>query len=339
MGDGGAVGEPTQTAVRAEPASPVLPVEDERLLERFAEHLAHERGRSAHTVRAYLGDVRSLLVAVAATGGGEERGSLARGLDLAGLRAWLASDVTTGGRVARVPARSTTARRAASARTFTAWLLRTGEITADPALRLRSPRRPASLPAVLSAAGAADVLATAARAAEGGDPAALRDVAALELLYATGIRVGELVGLDVDDVDRHRLTVRVLGKGAKERVVPYGRPAQDALDAWLARGRPALAVDGSGPALLLGARGGRWDQRSARRVVGRTAATSGNNVSREVTPHTLRHSTATHLLDGGADLRTVQELLGHASLSTTQLYTHVSVERLRSGYHQAHPRA
>ena len=166
---------------------------------------------------------------------------------------------------------------------------------------------------------------------------ALRNRAMLELLYATGVRVGELAGLDIDDLDPDRRTLRVLGKGNKERTVPYGLPAALAVDDWLRRGRPALVAADSGPALFLGARGKRVDQRQVRSVVkglldrlGDTSATG---------PHALRHSAATHLLDGGADLRAVQEILGHSSLATTQIYTHVSVDRLRQSYQQAHPRA
>ena len=165
---------------------------------------------------------------------------------------------------------------------------------------------------------------------------ALRDQAVLELLYATGIRVSELCGLDVGDVDRSRRVVRVLGKGAKERTVPYGLPAEAALDAWLRRGRPELAGPRSGAALLLGLRGGRLNPTTVRQLVATYAA--GGGAAAHV-PARLRHSAATHLLEGGADLRSVQELLGHSSLASTQIYTHVSVERLRRAYRQAHPRA
>jgi len=169
------------------------------------------------------------------------------------------------------------------------------------------------------------------------EPVGLRDAVALELLYGSGIRVSELVGLDVDDVDRGRRLLRVLGKGRKERSVPYGVPAEQALDAWLSRGRPALATSDSGPALLLGARGRRLDAREVRRTV--HAAVAGTPGTPDIGPHGLRHSAATHVLEGGADLRSVQELLGHASLATTQIYTHVTVERLRAVHAQAHPRA
>ena len=168
-------------------------------------------------------------------------------------------------------------------------------------------------------------------------PSACATPSSLELLYASGIRVSELVGLDVDDVDRGRRLLRVLGKGSKERSVPYGVPAERALDAWLSRGRPALATPDSGPALLLGARGRRLDPREVRRTV--HAAVAGTEGAPDIGPHGLRHSAATHVLEGGADLRSVQELLGHASLATTQIYTHVTVERLRAVHAQAHPRA
>jgi integrase/recombinase XerC len=164
----------------------------------------------------------------------------------------------------------------------------------------------------------------------------LRDIALLELLYAGGIRVSELCGLDVDDVDLSRRVVRVLGKGAKERTVPIGIPAQDAIEAWLRAGRPHVAHAQSGPALLLGTQGGRLNPTTARQIVSAWAEAAGLP---HTSPHDLRHSAATHMLDGGADLRSVQELLGHSSLSSTQIYTHVSQERLRRAYDQAHPRA
>ncbi len=229
------------------------------------------------------------------------------------------------------------ARRAAAARAFLSWAARTGRIPGDPSARLLAPRRLATLPAVLKADEAAALLDCAAAEAEPGHPIGLRDRAALELLYATGARVGELVGLDVDDVDLQRRTVRLFGKGGKERIVPFGVPAAAAVEAWLSTGRPVLARSGSGPALLLGLRGRRADQRQIREVVHRLAA--GLPDRHDLGPHGLRHSAATHLLEGGADLRTVQELLGHATLATTQIYTHVSVERLKVSYEQAHPRA
>jgi integrase/recombinase XerC len=287
----------------------------------FARHLAAERNRSAHTVRAYVGDVVSLL-----DHGVRMGHTTPAGLDLAVLRSWLARLRTTGA------ARGSLARRAAAARTFTAWGHRQGLLATDPGARLASPTAHRDLPTVLRAEQAAQLVA----APTGEDPVPLRDRLVLELLYATGIRVGELCGLDVSDVDRGRRVVRVLGKGAKERSVPYGLPAERALDAWLRHGRPALAGPRSGPALLLGARGGRLHQAMARQVVARYAQQAGLP---HTSPHDLRHGAATHLLEGGADLRSVQELLGHSALSSTQIYTHVSIERLRGAYQQAHPRA
>lgn len=298
-----------------------LPLRD--VVDAYERHLRLEQNRSIHTVRAYLGDVVGFLDHFCRLGG--------RHLDdieLATLRGWLAvqrnSDV----------ARSTLARRAASLRTFSAWAHRTGQIATDPGQLLASPRPHRVLPAVLRVEEATALM-------EAGGPertgVGSRDRLVVELLYATGIRVAELVGLDIDDVDRGRRVLRVLGKGDKQRTVPYGVPAERALEDWLSGGRPQLASEVSGAALLLGARGGRIDPRAVRTVVHqRLGSVPG---APDLGPHGLRHSAATHLLDGGADLRTVQELLGHASLATTQIYTHVSVERLRQTYARAHPRA
>ena len=292
----------------------------------FGRYLTGERARSEHTVRAYMADVSSLLGYAASEGVTDPAG-----LELGTLRRWLGSQSEAGA------ARSTLARRAATARSFTAWALREELIETDPALRLQAPKRDGSLPGVLQQQQLARLLADLNEAAQDGDPLALRNRAMVELLYATGVRVGELAGLEVDDLDPDRRTLRVLGKGNKERTVPYGLPAAVAVDDWLRRGRGKLAVPDSGPALFLGMRGRRVDQRQVRSVVknlfdalGDTAATG---------PHALRHTAATHLLDGGADLRAVQEILGHSSLATTQIYTHVSVDRLRKSYQQAHPRA
>ncbi|WP_277454981.1 tyrosine recombinase XerC [Janibacter sp. DB-40] len=292
----------------------------------FADHLVRERDRSEHTVRAYAGDVRACLTWCA----GEGSTSLAD-IDLPALRAWLGT-LASGG-----AARSTLSRRSAAVRTFFAWARRTGRVGTDPALRLASPRRQRTLPDVLTTDGATAVLDVAAVAADDEDPIHLRNRAVLELLYATGIRVGELTGLDVDDVDRHRRVVRVLGKGRKERMVPFGQPAEVALEQWLERGRPLVVKADSGPALFLGRRGRRVDPRQVREVVHSLLAHVPD--APDLGPHGLRHSAATHLLEGGADLRMVQELLGHSSLATTQIYTHVSLDRLRDSYRQAHPRA
>lgn len=297
----------------------------------FTDHLRYERALSPHTVRAYLGDATALLDHLRGPDAPADAPVDLADLDLAGLRSWLAA-----GR-ARGASRTTLARRAAAARTFTAWAARTGRAPTDPGARLASPRAHRRLPAVLRADQAAAALQAAASGAAEGDPVALRDHLLLELLYATGVRVSELCGLDVDDVDDARRTLRVLGKGGKERTVVYGTPAATALDAWRRDGRPALAVATSPPALLLGARGGRLDPRIARAVVHDAAGAVPG--APDIAPHGLRHSAATHLLEGGADLRSVQELLGHASPATTQLYTHVSAERLRAIHDIAHPRA
>jgi integrase/recombinase XerC len=304
------------------------------VLAAFERHLTAERGRSPHTVRAYVADVAAFLDGVDGVDGvdaGCGRPTPLGEITLAELRSWLGRLAADGA------ARATLARRASALRTFFAWAARSGRVPADPALRLTAPRRRRSLPPVLAQRDAAALLDVAAVAADEGDPLRLRDRAVLELLYATGVRVGELVALDVDDVDRSRDVLRVLGKGDKERVVPFGGPARRSVDAWLTRGRPAVAVPGSGPALFLGARGRRLDQRQVRTVVHRMLEHVPD--APDLGPHGLRHSAATHLLEGGADLRLVQELLGHASLATTQVYTHVSVDRLRSSYARAHPRA
>ncbi|BBY79169.1 tyrosine recombinase XerC [Mycolicibacterium pulveris] len=299
----------------------------EAILEEFDEYLALQCGRSEHTRRAYLGDLRSLFEF--ADQQISEMGLDALTLPL--LRSWLAAQATAGA------ARTTLARRTSSVKTFTAWAVRRGLIAADPAVRLQVPKARRTLPSVLRQDQALDAMAAAKSGAQQGDPLAMRDRLIVELLYATGIRVSELCGLDLDDVDTSRRLLRVLGKGNKQRTVPFGVPAQTALTAWLADGRPALATADSGPALLLGVRGRRLDPRQARTVVHQTiAAVDG---APDIGPHGLRHSAATHLLEGGADLRVVQELLGHSTLATTQLYTHVTVARLRAVHDQAHPRA
>jgi integrase/recombinase XerC len=303
-----------------------LPGELSQASDAFSKYLSGERAMSAHTLRAYLGDLRSLLGHAASEGA-----TRLEDLELGTLRRWLGAQSQAG------VARSTLARRAATARAFTAWALREERITVDPALRLKAPKRDRSLPGVLQPQQLVRLLATLEEAAAGGEPVPVRNRAIVELLYATGVRVGELAGLDVDDLDPDRRTLRVIGKGNKERTVPYGVPAALALDDWLRRGRPLLARDNSGPALFLGSRGGRVDQRQVRELVNRLLEALGDTSASG--PHALRHSAATHLLDGGADLRAVQEILGHSSLATTQIYTHVSVDRLRKSYQQAHPRA
>ncbi|MDM4722973.1 tyrosine-type recombinase/integrase [Micromonospora sp. WMMA1363] len=323
-------------------------------VDEFATHLTQVRNRSVHTVRAYVTDLVSLLDHAMRAGA-----RTPADLDLTVVRSWLARQRTTG------VARSTLARRAATARAFSAWAHRAGLLPTDVAAPMASPRAHRKLPTVLRADQAAALLETAAlpfpagtqptgddpAAADAGRPRAappppmdqddtapvrLRDLLLLELLYATGVRVSEVCGLDVADVDPGRRVIRVFGKGGRERTVPYGVPAQRALDAWLRHGRPRLTGPRALDALLLGARGGRLNATTARRIVAGYAEVSGLP---RTTPHGLRHSAATHLLEGGADLRAVQELLGHSSLASTQIYTHVSVDRLRAAYRQAHPRA
>ncbi|MDT5349188.1 MAG: integrase/recombinase XerC [Mycobacterium sp.] len=295
------------------------------VLDEFDEHLALQCGRSAHTRRAYLGDVRSLYAFLA------ERELGLDALSLPILRSWLATAAGAGA------ARTTLARRTSAIKAFTAWATRRGLLATNPAARLQVAKAHRTLPAVLRQDQALAAMTAAKSGAQQRDPLALRDRLIVELLYATGIRVSELCGLDVDDIDTGHRVVRVLGKGNKERTVPFGRPAAEALQAWLADGRPVLVTPESGPALLLGSRGRRLDVRQARTVVHQTVAAVDG--APDIGPHGLRHSAATHLLEGGADLRVVQELLGHSSLATTQLYTHVAVSRLRAVHDQAHPRA
>lgn len=324
----------------------------------FRRHLGAERGLAVHTVAAYTSDVASLLDHARRYGATD-----LAALTLPVVRSWLARLRSAGA------ARSSIARRAAAARSFAEWAVRTGRIDKDPTVRLTVPRIPRHLPQVLRADQAAALLDGAWSAAHPADAAqrrrddetaaedanaagpwvgladpdpairavALRDRAMLELLYAAALRVSELVGLDVDSLDAARRVVRVWGKGSKERIVPYGLPAARAIESWLADGRPVVHRDPAGSALFVGRRGRRVDPRVVRDVVHRKSSpiTGGNGLA----PHGLRHSAATHLLEGGADLRSVQELLGHASLATTQIYTHVSAERLRAVYLQAHPRA
>lgn len=294
-------------------------------LRAFTTHLELERNLSAHTVRAYLGDVTSMLGHAAALG----RQSTNE-IDLRLLRSWLAREQTLG------KSRTTLARRATAVRIYTAWAARNGRAKADVGATLASPKAHRTLPGTLDAASLDSVLDHLDQAVvEGDGPQAVRDRAIIELLYATGVRVSELCGLDIDDVDRGRHVIRVLGKGRKERMVPYGIPAAKALDAWL-DARRDLAKATSGPAVFLGARGGRIDPRVVRALV---YSLFDDESGHRIGPHGLRHTAATHLLEGGADLRVVQELLGHSSLATTQIYTHVSRDRVKAVFKQAHPRA
>lgn len=313
---------------------------DAALVGEFCDHLLVQRGRSAHTVRAYGADVADLL----AEAPGDASGADLTHLDLAVLRRWLARQHERG------LARSTIARRGAAARTFTSWAHEAGHLDTDPALLLRSPRADRTLPVVLTQEQSiALVTARETASTEGEDqasPAATpegpvevaveaRDRAMLEVLYSSALRVSELCGLDVRDVDQSERLLRVLGKGNKERMVPFGAPAAQALAAWT-RVRADIPGAAQSEALFLGVRGRRIDPRTVRRIVHRASAAAGVP---DLAPHGLRHSAATHLLDGGSDLRAIQQYLGHASLATTQRYTHVSSERLLAAYRQAHPHA
>jgi integrase/recombinase XerC len=313
-----------------QPAAERLSPAFARVLNDFEHHLRLERGRSPHTVRAYRGDLTSLF-------GHLQRRDVEAlaGIRLADLRAWLAAMSVDGAE------RATLQRRAACARGFFAWAQHTGRIATDPACTLRSPRVDRRLPQTIEIDQARRMLdGLAARAAEPAEPAVAagsrRDLAMLEVLYASGVRVSELCGLDLGDLDSDRALLRVLGKGGKERTVPLGLPATQALAAWL-EVRGVLAGPAAGQAVFVGDRGGRIDPRVVRRRVHESLAAVPD--APDLGPHGLRHAMATHLLEGGADLRSVQEILGHASLATTQIYTHVSSERMRRAYQQAHPRA
>lgn len=293
----------------------------------YEEHLRSQRNLSEHTIRAYIGDLTSL-----AEHAQRMKISEPSALTLAIIRSWLANQQSKGG------ARTTISRRAVSVRTFTAWAARKGILPMDVGDRLATPRGHRTLPHVLTISEATEVFDSLELAAgEEQTPLALRNIALVELLYATGIRVSEACGMDLADIDRNRNTVRVFGKGRKERTCPIGAPALLAIDKWIKEARPELTASNSGSALFLGARGKRIDPRTVREVVYK--ALEALPGSPKMGPHGLRHSAATHLLERGADLRAVQELLGHASLATTQIYTHVSEGRLRSAYQQAHPRA
>lgn len=296
-------------------------------LTRYEEHLRLQRNLSEHTIRAYIGDLTSLFEHCAQSGIAS-----VEQLTLPAIRSWLATQQSKGG------ARTTIARRAVAVRTFTAWATKQGVLKEDVGERLATPRSQRTLPTVLTINETEEVFNSLASAVgEDVHPHAIRNVAIVELLYSTGIRVSELCGLDLEDIDRARNTIRVFGKGRKERTVPLGAPALKALDAWINDARASYLSASSGLALFLGARGKRIDPRTVREVVYSALQALPN--SPRVGPHGLRHSAATHLLERGADLRTVQEILGHASLATTQIYTHVSEERLKAAYKQAHPRA
>lgn len=315
------------------PSTATLSPELAQVIAEYGRHLRAERGLAANTVKAYVSDVESLLDHLQRYGGTNPAD-----VTLAVLRSWLARLASSGA------ARTSLARRAAAARSWSSWSVRTGQMDNDPTVRLKIPQPARSLPQILRPDQARLMLSpdqvSSGEAPAQPDPAKdavlLRNQAILELLYASALRVGELTHLDVDDIDHTQRVLRVWGKGSKERVVPYGLPAQHALTRWLDNGRLEMA-EPSTNAVFVGVRGGRINQRVVRRIV--HAATAAINGAPALSPHGLRHSAATHLLEGGADLRTVQEMLGHSSLATTEIYTHVSAERLRAAYQQAHPRA
>ena len=295
------------------------------MIAQYEEHLALVRNLSDNSIRGYVSDLQSFLNHIEKMGITEFDQ-----LELSHIRSWLANQHTTGA------SRSTLARRIVSMRAFTYWAASNGWIASDLGSQLAIPKRVQHLPEVLNVADAELVIQSLiTRLAEEPTDLHRRDLAMVEVLYATGIRVSELCGMDLGNIDNSRNTVRVIGKGDKERVVPIGIPAMKALTDWITNGRPNLVNVSSGSAVFLGSRGKRIDQRTAREVVYEAMKAVGSKMG----PHGLRHTAATHLLEGGADLRSVQEILGHSSLQTTQIYTHVSPERLRTAYKQAHPRA
>ena len=284
---------------------------------------------SEHTLRAYVSDLRSFTTYCQVDELSTE--NIRRVVSLRAIRAWLASVVQQG------KSRSTIARRTASIRSFTAWAYRRGYLDSDPGLLVTSARGDQKLPQVQTPSDTAELLSYAAtRAREENSPAAIRDWTILETIYATGIRVSEVCSLDTTSIDQQGMTLRVIGKGNKERVVPFTRACLSALQAWLSHGRPSLAIPEEGRALFVGDKGRRIDPRVIRAMIHRMCAQAG---VRDLAPHALRHTAATHILAGGADLRAVQEMLGHSSLQTTQRYTHVDAQRLSAIYKQAHPRA
>ncbi len=291
----------------------------------FEAYLDAGRGYSANTVKAYLIDVQDLADFLA-----KKNIEQVDELNLEHLRDWLWQATQQG------LTKATIARKSAAVRSFTAWALKNGISNSDPGLRLRSPKASRTLPKVVSRESLAMVFESLGQKATEDNPQGVRDLVAVELLYASGARVSELVGLDLESIDYSRNIMRVMGKGAKQRMVPFGQPARDALDLWIRIARPKLATEKSGQALLLNSRGQRIGVRQVYSLVANLLEATPTGAAG---PHSLRHSAATHLLDGGADLRAVQELLGHASLGTTQIYTHVSIERLLDGYKNAHPRA
>lgn len=279
------------------------------------------RGMSENTQKAYESDLTDLLQFLSDT---------KQTITLDSLRDWMWRMSEAGA------TKSTLARKTSSAKAFTEYLFERGELTEDPGLRLRAPKLERTLPKVASEKSLSEVFSRLSQQASEKDPSALRDLCAFELLYATGMRVSELATLDVSDIDFSRRMLRVTGKGNKQRMLPYGEAAARALDNYIRLGRTKFELENSPAALLLTSRGKRVGVRQLYSLVAKQLSQTATGAAG---PHTLRHSAATHLLDHGADLRAVQEILGHASLATTQIYTHVSVERLRDAFEQAHPRA
>ena len=302
---------------------------EESLIDAWSVYLRANLAVSEHTLRAYISDLRSFTTYCQV--GELSQENIRRVVTLRAIRSWLASLVQQG------KSRSTISRRTASIRSFTAWAYRRGYLDSDPGLLVTSARGDQKLPQVQTPSDTAELLSYAAtRAREENSPAAIRDWTILETIYATGIRVSEVCSLDTTSIDQQGMTLRVIGKGNKERVVPFTRACLSALQAWLSHGRPSLAIPEAGRALFVGDKGRRIDPRVIRSMIHRMCAQAG---VRDLAPHALRHTAATHILAGGADLRAVQEMLGHSSLQTTQRYTHVDAQRLSAIYKQAHPRA
>ncbi|MEN9715938.1 MAG: hypothetical protein RJA35_1405 [Actinomycetota bacterium] len=298
---------------------------DTNLIQRFITNLAAAKGYSPNTQRAYLSDLTELMAHLQHLGR-----QTTDDIELEDLRDWLYRVTEAGA------AKSTVARKSAAVRAFCTWMERQGLHPSDLGLRLKSPKTGRPLPKVVSKDSLQQVFELLKQGAETGNPDRIFDLVVIELLYATGMRVSELVGLNLGDIDYSRNLLLVTGKGNKQRMVPYGKPASEALELWISKGRPKLINEATDDALLIGARGRRVNVRV---VYGLVAKVLSQTPMGAAGPHALRHTAATHLLDGGADLRAVQELLGHSSLGTTQIYTHVSVERLKQGYQGAHPRA
>lgn len=302
-----------------------MPTELEYLCDQFSLELANGKGFSPNTVKAYISDISDLLGYMQA-----KQQLNVQDIDLELIRDWLWRASEKG------LAKTTLARKSAAARAFTAWLFRKGKLDLDPGLKLRSPKASRTLPKVLSREAMSEIFQLLEPLATPSNPTGISDLLMVEILYGSGIRVSELVGLNMTDVDYGRKILRVTGKGNKQRMVPYSDPSSDALASWIRYGRAQFVNETSGSALLINSRGKRIGVRQVYALVANLLSETAVGVAG---PHTLRHSAATHLLDGGADLRAVQELLGHSSLATTQIYTHVSVDRLKQGYLKAHPRA